>query len=93
MCVVFESNHSSNDEKEKALMIAIWAAHECHRYSAMDTCISMVKNISDTDLALRAVDILSEERSVFFLSRSTSNDFSNQIIRSKLRLLSESQAN
>ena len=93
MRVIFESNYSSNSEKEHALKLAIRAAHECNRYSAMDTCIALVRGISDTDLALRVAEILSEEMSVFFLSRSTPNDFSSQIIRSKLYTLKEAQEN
>jgi eukaryotic-like serine/threonine-protein kinase len=93
MRVIFESSRCSNNEKEMALRIAIWAAYECNRFSAMDTCIEIVKRITDPDLALRIAEILPDERSGFFLSRSTPNDFNNQIIRSKLRLLSESQTN
>ena len=62
---IFNSQAVPNDEKTRALHLAIRAAYYMNRFAAMDTCRSMITAIRDEGLGLRIASVLMENRDTF----------------------------
>jgi hypothetical protein len=92
MKVVFDGENVPLSEKAQALDLAIRAAECKNRFAAMDTCISMVKAITDESLGIRIATILHQRRDTFIARIEPAQCYSDAI-RNALRQVSESQPN
>lgn len=85
MRIIFE--HSQDIRmKSEALRIAIEMATRMNRFAAMDTCISMICSIKDSDLAVLVQQVLAEHPEPFIRNIEIAN-CENGIIRAAIKSL------
>lgn len=87
---VFKTKTVPIQTRALALDLAIRAAYHMNRFAAMNSCKSMVKTISEEDLALNVVPIIFKQEAAF-LSDIEPSDCSNDAIRNAIRTIRNNQ--
>lgn len=65
MLAIFKGDLVSNENKARALEIAIISAHRQSRFAAMDTCNSIIMSVTDPNLAVFIRQVLLDHRDTF----------------------------
>jgi serine/threonine protein kinase len=89
---IFNSDPAPNNEKARALLLAIRAADYMNRFAAMDTCSAMITGIRDEDLGFQVAPILLEERNTFVGGIEPSECHSNSVATALRQIQQERQA-
>jgi serine/threonine protein kinase len=81
MNFVFKTRTVPAETRALALDLAIRAAYHMNRFAAMDSCKTMVKTISEEDLALNVVPIIFKQEAAFLSDIEPSNETIRNAIR------------
>ncbi len=84
MFLVF-NNSQINDLKSIALGIAITSADLMNRFAAMDTCINMIKDISDNELGITVASLLIQFKGTFVFNNIETSECHNSSIISAIK--------
>jgi hypothetical protein len=89
MRTIFEGRSLSLDDRARALDLGIRAATYMNRFSAMDTCRTMITSVLDEELGIRVASVLLKNRDTFVGSTEPSECHS-EAIRNALRQIQQS---
>lgn len=88
MRAVFDGVSAAPTQRAKALDLAIRAAHYMHRFTAMDTCRSMIMSIDQEELGFHVSPIILKHNDTF-LTEIELSQCQNDAVRNALRNLKE----
>ncbi len=79
-CSSFFNSNLNNTLKNKMLQIAMEMSYGFHRTKAVQTCLSILYDITDDDLAFLVADLLREKRTIWHLDDLESSKFRHSLL-------------